>query len=41
MVLPSPVYDAVLTERADYHFPHEEIKIPCLCGHPLCRKYLN
>ncbi|SCV72003.1 BQ2448_4697 [Microbotryum intermedium] len=25
----------------DYHFPHEEVKIPCLCGHPLCRKYLN
>ncbi|KAM0753347.1 hypothetical protein T439DRAFT_379041 [Meredithblackwellia eburnea MCA 4105] len=25
----------------DYHFPHEEVKIPCLCGHPLCRLYLN
>lgn len=25
----------------DYHFPREEIKIPCLCGHPLCRKFLN
>ena len=21
---------------ADYHFPHEEVKIPCLCGHPQC-----
>lgn len=26
---------------ADYHFPHEEVKIRCLCGHALCRLYLN
>ncbi|ORY89323.1 hypothetical protein BCR35DRAFT_300456 [Leucosporidium creatinivorum] len=25
----------------DYHFAWEEEKIPCLCAHPLCRKYLN
>ena len=25
----------------DYKFPIEEDKIPCTCGHPLCRKYLN
>ena len=25
----------------DYHFAHEEVKIPCLCGHVACRKYLN
>ncbi|KAL8293661.1 hypothetical protein RQP46_000362 [Phenoliferia psychrophenolica] len=25
----------------DYHFPHEEVKIRCLCGHALCRLYLN
>ncbi|GAA5873999.1 hypothetical protein JCM8547_001597 [Rhodosporidiobolus lusitaniae] len=25
----------------DYHFPIEEDKVVCLCGHPLCRGYLN
>ncbi|KAK4700485.1 [histone H3]-lysine4 N-trimethyltransferase SETD1, partial [Phenoliferia sp. Uapishka_3] len=25
----------------DYHFPHEEVKIRCLCGHAQCRLYLN
>ena len=25
----------------DYKFPIEEDKIPCTCGHPLCRKFLN
>ncbi|XP_037076311.1 histone-lysine N-methyltransferase SETD1-like [Pollicipes pollicipes] len=25
----------------DYKFPYEEVKIPCLCGTPQCRGYLN
>lgn len=25
----------------DYKFPIEEEKIPCTCGHPNCRKFLN
>uniref|UniRef100_A0A0K0DW65 [histone H3]-lysine(4) N-trimethyltransferase n=1 Tax=Strongyloides stercoralis TaxID=6248 RepID=A0A0K0DW65_STRER len=25
----------------DYKFPIEDEKIPCLCGHPGCRKFLN
>jgi len=25
----------------DYKFPIEDVKIPCLCGSPKCRKYLN
>ena len=25
----------------DYKFPEEEEKIPCLCGAPSCRGYLN
>ena len=26
---------------ADYHFPFEQDKIPCLCGSAKCRGYLN
>ena len=26
---------------ADYHFPIEQDKIPCLCGSAKCRGYLN
>lgn len=25
----------------DYKFPLEDVKIPCLCGSAICRKYLN
>jgi SET domain-containing protein len=27
--------------NADYHFPIEQDKIPCLCGSAKCRGYLN
>ncbi len=26
---------------ADYHFPFEQDKIPCLCGSAKCRGFLN
>lgn len=25
----------------DYKFPYEDVKVPCLCGAPQCRKFLN
>ena len=35
------IWRGLIDNPADYHFPIEQDKIPCLCGSAKCRGYLN
>ena len=41
IVLHGFIFLTEATHFADYHFPIEQDKIPCLCGSAKCRGYLN